>query len=168
LPTAFQKEFLNFLSDDLKNMKVQSESERDREKYSRIQSHLDTGFGSCILRESESAKIVQDALLFLDIKKFDLREWVIMPNHVHFLARFEEGKLMSKALHSLKSYTAHELKKLHPEMESIWQAESFDRYIRNEEHFLRTVRYIHENPVNAKLCPRAKEFQWSSAFARSE
>ena len=75
---------------------------------------------------------------------------------------------MSKAMHSLKSFTGHELKKLHPEMENIWQIESFDRYMRNEEHYWSTYRYIHNNPVSARLCESVEEFEWSSAFRHPE
>jgi REP element-mobilizing transposase RayT len=87
-----------------------------------------------------------------------------MPNHVHFLARFEEHQSLPHALHSLKSYTAHELKKLHPEMAVIWQIEYFDRYIRNEDHYWNAVNYIRKKPVAAKLCDSQEEFKWSSAF----
>ena len=91
-----------------------------------------------------------------------------MPNHVHLLARFEEGQLISKAMHSLKSYTAHEIKKLHPDMGSIWQEESFDRYIRNEDHYWQTIRYIRENPVKARLSDRAENYEWSSSHTINE
>ncbi len=125
---------------------------------------LDKGAGSCILKHRDAAKIVQDSICFLDGKRYDLRAWVVMPNHVHLLARFDEGQSWIKAMHSLKSFTAHELKKLHPELNTIWQQESFDRYIRNEEHFFEVVTYVEENPVMAGLCRNAKEYPWSSAF----
>ncbi len=87
-----------------------------------------------------------------------------MPNHVHYLAYFEPGQTTEKAMHSLKSYTANELKKLHPEMGAIWQGETFDRYIRNEDHYLGRIEYIHNNPVVANLCDRPEDFRWSSAY----
>lgn len=149
--------FLNELAEELSHLKKDVE----RVKYERIQAQLDIGHGSCILREEQSARIVRDSLQFLHPKQYDLRAFVVMPNHVHALARFEEGQSISKTMHSLKSYTAHEIKKLHPEMDSIWQEESFDRYMRNDDHYWRTIRYIRENPVKARLCEKAEDFQWS-------
>ncbi len=49
-------------------------------------------------------------------------------------------------------------------MDVIWQPGYFDRYMRNEEHFWRTVRYILKNPVASKLCDTPDEFPWSSAY----
>ena len=101
---------------------------------------------------------------FHDGNHFDLRAWVVMPNHVHFLARFEEGNSLPTAIQSLKSFTGHQLKKLHPEMQEIWQQGYFDRFMRNDDHFLRTRAYIHQNPTKAKLCKKEEDFIWSSAF----
>ena len=86
------------------------------ERIRRVEKYLDLGAGSCILRKEECARIVQDSLLFHHGNHFDLKAWVVMPNHVHFLARFEEGNCLPVAIQSLKSYTGHQLKKLHPEM----------------------------------------------------
>ncbi len=160
LDDSLPKEVLLRLTEEMKDVKANQSIERVK----RIESLLDNAHGSCILREPKCAQIVQDALLFLHEKRFELRAWVVMPNHAHFLARFEPGQTLEKALHSLKSYTAHELKKLHPEMQGIWQIEYFDRYIRNENHYWNAVNYIHGNPVEAGLCKRPEDFPWSSAF----
>ena len=160
LEDSLPKEVLHRLEAELKDVKI----DRSLERIRRIESLLDNGYGSCILGEFQCAKIVQDALLFLDGKRFDLRYWVVMPNHVHFLARFEPHQTLEKGLHSLKSYTSNELKKLYPEMGPIWQGEYFDRYIRSEEHYWNAVNYIHRNPVVAKLCTVPADFRWSSAF----
>ena len=125
------------------------------ERQDRIEHYLDQGAGSCILREPNCAQIVQDALRFLDGKRYELRACVVMANHVHFLARFAQGQPMWKAMHSLKSFTSNELGKIHPEVRPIWEEESFDRFIRSEEHYHHVVRYIHQNPVKARLCGNA-------------
>ena len=160
LSDSLPREVLVRLSEELKDEKKNLAIER----INRIESFLDNGYGSCILREKQCAEIVQNALIYLDGRRFELRSWVVMPNHLHFLARFEPGQTLEKALHSLKSYTAHELKKLHPEMNGIWQIEYFDRYIRNENHYWNAVNYIHDNPVEAGICGRAEDYEWSSAF----
>lgn len=151
---------LERLKDELKDFK----GNMDWARYEKIQRFLDQGAGSCILKEPRCAELMQDALRFLDGKRYNLIAWVVMPNHVHFLARFEEGQSISKALHSLKSYTGHELKKTHPELGSVWHQESYDRYIRNEAHYWAAISYIHNNPLASKLCERADQFRWSSAF----
>lgn len=48
---------------------------------------------------------------------------------------------------------------------TIWQREYWDRFIRDEKHFIKAVEYIHENPVNAGLVSKALEWEWSSVGA---
>ncbi|HLP00279.1 MAG TPA: transposase [Fimbriimonas sp.] len=153
--------------DRLEESLTDSGMKRDIERANRIGELLDQGFGSCILREPACAEIVANAINFLDGDRYELKAWVVMPNHVHLLAHFSEGQSLSKAMHSLKSFTTHEIQKLHREMSLVWQIEVFDRYIRNEAHFLRKVDYIHQNPVVAKLCRTPEEYRWSSAYLRN-
>jgi len=48
----------------------------------------------------------------------------------------------------------------------FWQDDYFDRYIRDEDHYRRVVRYIENNPVKAGLVPLAAEWPWGSAHFR--
>jgi hypothetical protein len=51
---------------------------------------------------------------------------------------------------------------------AFWQDDYFDRYIRDEAHYRRVVRYIENNPVKAGLVRTAAEWPWSSAHYRSQ
>ncbi|NQZ58286.1 MAG: transposase [Lentisphaeraceae bacterium] len=76
-----------------------------------IEKDLDKGYGSCILKIPEIAKLVVDAWKYFDGERYDLIAYVVMPNHVHILIKTFEDYSMSKIVHSWKSYTAHEIKK---------------------------------------------------------
>ncbi|WDE95522.1 hypothetical protein PQO03_07295 [Lentisphaera profundi] len=77
-------------------------------------------------------------------------------------------------VHSWKSYTAHEIRKLLSENKAgetpalpggkLWQEEYWDRFIRDERHFINTIEYIHQNPVKARLCNELTTWPWSSAY----
>ena len=73
-----------------------------------------------------------------------------MPNHVHVVVRPFEGNELSHILHSWKSFTSNQIEH---EAEKLWQAESFDRIIRDEDHFRSCVRYVLRNPEKARLNP---------------
>jgi REP element-mobilizing transposase RayT len=92
---------------------------------------------------------------------------VVMPNHVHYLiTRFENYELKD-LLHSLKSYTAHEANKILQRTGQFWIEDYFDRYIRNQEHFRKTVQYIENNPVKAGLCKSPGDWPFSSAWFKN-
>ena len=112
--------------------------------------------------------MVQDSLLKFDGSRYHLFSWVVMPNHVHCLmTRFEEYEL-SAILHSLKSFTAHEANKTLRREGQFWIEDYFDRYIRNAEHFEKTVKYIENNPVKAGLCLRPEDWPYSSAWFKKQ
>ncbi len=151
-----------------------SRSQSDAEKAERrklIEGELNKGYGSCILRDKEIAKIVVDAWTYFDGTRYDLVAYVVMPNHVHVLIKTYVRFSVSKVVHSWKSFTAHEINKCMkcgrdaraPSTSKVWQNDYFDRFIRDERHFAQAVAYIHENPVKAGLCRHAHEWPWSSA-----
>src|SRR5690606_13170090 len=88
---------------------------------------------------------------------------VIMPNHAHVLLRAFENHSLSSIMKTVKSVTAHKINKLLGRSGPVWQPDYFDRYIRDQEHFARTVRYIENNPVKAGLCNAPEEWKFSSA-----
>ncbi len=136
----------------------------DYEMRKQIENFLDKGYGECFLKDQRIAKITADALLFHHEKKYKLIAWVVMPNHIHFLAVPLENIKLAEITHSIKSYTAKEANKMLNRNGKFWQRESFDRYIRNYEHFIKTIDYIENNPVKAGLCENYTDWKFSSAF----
>ena len=129
-----------------------------------VERYLDRGYGSCFLSDEGVANLVQNSLLFHRDKKYRLSAWVIMPNHLHFLATPLENVELRQIAHSIKSYTAHEANKILKRTGPFWQHEPFDRYIRNRKHFVSVVRYIENNPVKSGLCTLPEYWRFSSAF----
>jgi REP element-mobilizing transposase RayT len=138
----------------------------DFEMRKQIETFLDNGYGSCFLKDEVIAKIVADALLFHADKKYKLLAWVVMPNHIHFLAIPFENVELAEITHSIKSYTAKEGNKILQRGGQFWQRESFDRYVRNYEHYIKTIDYIENNPVKAGLCEKYTDWKFSSAFVK--
>jgi putative DNA methylase len=148
---------------ELDALQSQKRYDKHAEFRRRVDQFLDSGYGSCFLRDERLAKIVEDALLHFDGRRYALHAWCVMPNHVHTLFTPREGHVMSKIVHSWKSFTAHECNKILQRTGRFWQREPFDRYIRNGRHFRRALTYIENNPVNAALCRKPEDWQWSSA-----
>jgi REP element-mobilizing transposase RayT len=130
----------------------------------RIEKYLDQGYGEALLKGLSVATMVQNSLLKSDGIRYRLSAWVVMPNHLHALmTRFGKYELKD-ILHSLKSFTAHEANKMLHRSGQFWLEDYFDRYMRNQEHFDRTVKYIEDNPVKAGLCKRPGDWPFSSAW----
>jgi len=85
--------------------------------------------------------------------------YVIMPEHVHLLLSEPEQGLLSDALKSLKQGVS---RRLVGEAEHFWQKRYYDFNIRNYPQFMEKLKYIHRNPVEAGLCERPEDWEWSS------
>ena len=128
-----------------------------------LDKYEDAGYGSCVLKNDNVAKIVHDAIFFYHGKKYNVISWCIMPNHVHVLIEVMKNISLSSILHSWRSFSSNEINKLLNRSGRLWMPEYFDRFIRDNDHFNNVVDYIHNNPVKAGLVKEAREYKWSSA-----
>ena len=140
--------------------------ENEREKRIKIEAYLDSGRGECWLRRPEIAALVQENLLHFDGSRYRLLAWVVMPNHVHTLIETSQTPL-ADILNGWKSYTGKAANRLLKRTANFWQAEYFDRFIRDEEHFRKAVHYIENNPVKAGLVNLPEEWIFGSSCYRS-
>ena len=76
-----------------------------------LDKYEDAGYGSCVLKNDNVAKIVHDAIFFYHGKKYNVISWCIMPNHVHTLIAPVEGMSLSEIMYDWKSYTTHAINK---------------------------------------------------------
>jgi REP element-mobilizing transposase RayT len=141
--------------------------EDDLEKQRKLEGYLDRGLGACHLRDRRIARIVQENFWHHDGVKYRLLAWVVMPNHIHVLIEVWQVP-MRKLLKDWKGYTSKQANRLLCSQGAFWAEDYFDRFIRDEEHFRRVVRYIENNPVKARLARAPEDWLWSSARYRSK
>jgi len=127
---------------EVKELNQQKRVEYYRLFSKRYDDLLDNGYGSCILRNKDCKQITVRALEYFEGKRYDLDEFVVMPNHVHVIVIPRDEWTLSKIVHSWKSYTASELNKLTHQKGPVWMSESFDHIIRSPEQLEMIRRYI--------------------------
>ncbi|CAN5409188.1 hypothetical protein BH11ARM2_BH11ARM2_33280 [soil metagenome] len=112
---------------------------------------------------------MEEQLRYHDGIRYDLKAWVVMPNHVHALIHVRDGLPLGKIVQSWKARTARRMYVRLGRRGRVWERVYFDRYIRDEEHFWRTIEYIEMNPVKAGLvtCPSAWRFSSASVGSSS-
>ena len=130
----------------------------------KLERYLDQGCGACHLRRPEIGELVAGCILFFEGQRYVLREWVVMPNHVHAVLWPMPNELLGDILRSWKQYSSRRAKPLLGlGGAAFWQRESYDHWIRDDEEKARICRYVRNNPVSAGLCARPEEWRWSSA-----
>lgn len=158
LPQSILKKFEN----ELRHKKL--EHFYDREFQIKIEEYLDNGVGECHLGNPAIAEVLVDSLRMFDGKRYTLAAWVVMPNHGHILFKPLPGFSLSSIMKGLKGNTAYQANLILGRKGQFWHPDYFDRYIRNEAHFHRAVRYIENNPVKAGLVDSPDRWTYSSAY----
>jgi putative transposase len=89
-----------------------------------------------------------------------------MPNHAHFLILPLLEHSLESIVQSWKQFSAKRINQRLGKSGSVWQEESFDRIVRDEEHMYRCLQYIGANPSKAGLsaaeCPRWIRPEWEA------
>jgi REP element-mobilizing transposase RayT len=163
--------------------------EDTRERRAKLEEYLDCGLGECWLRDARVADVTEKALRHFHNDRYELLAWCVMPNHVHVLADVQLMPLdemiqcwkrfvATRALRILRaerrtlirrgSTAAANAPNRSSALQSFWQREYWDTFMRDEGQERKAVCYIENNPVKAKLCRTATEWPFSSARFRDE
>lgn len=122
-----------------------------RELFRHEDKWLDEGYGACYFREPKFAAELEEALFHFQNERYFLSSWVIMPNHCHMVIRPFNDCQLETILQGMKGIVAHRINASVGAGGSLWQGESYDRIVRDEEHLWRVLQYIGRNPANARL-----------------
>ena len=99
-------------------------------------------------------EIVQEVLMKTNnaYKEIKIRDYVIMPNHVHFICEINsknklktQSKTKERIPMLISSIKRIINRKCH---EKIWQRNYYEHIIRNSIEYLKIVEYIQNNPYN--------------------
>ena len=130
--------------------------------------------------------IVIESLQYCQQQKgLELFAYVIMSNHIHLMARSQNGDL-SGTIRDFKSFTSKKmLDVLNTNMESrsdwmkmvfeyhakfkskqthqIWTHENHAEYIYSQKFIEQKIEYIHNNPVRSGIVTKPEDYLYSSA-----
>ena len=120
--------------------------------------------GACDLSTPALAQLVIDALRHFDGSRYHLYDYVVMPDHLHFIIRIPmvEGKseALWRIMQSLNGWTARGINEVLGRTGQLWQHESHDHIVRNRQDFEEKAQYIFANPLTAGLVDETGEWPW--------
>ena len=102
----------------------------------------------------EAIRELRDLILEGHGHRYDLASGVIMPDHVHLLLRPREivpglWHDLSSIMKWIKGAGARRINQLIQTEGTVWQKESFDRIVRDEEEYFQKWQYMYLNPLTA-------------------
>ena len=93
--------------------------------------------------------------------RWRLHAFVLMRNHDHLFVETPEGNLSAGMQYLNGSYTSY-FNRRHRRSGHLFQGRFKGHLIEEDGYFLEVSRYIHLNPVRAKVVARLEDYRWSS------
>jgi len=90
-----------------------------------------------------------------------IHAFCFMSNHIHLLVQVNHVSI-SKIVHNLAFRYCQYINKRYSRVGHLFQGRFKAILLDENGYFLRLVRYIHMNPIRAKLVNEPTEYQWSS------
>ena len=117
-----------------------------------------------IFRSEACAGLFLDTLFnYRDQRKFQLYEFVIMPDHFHLLLAPSPNLSLERSMQFIKGGFSHRFMKETRSKMEIWERSFTNHRIRDSEDYEKHRWYIHPNPVRAGLVKRPEDYPYSSA-----
>ena len=114
-----------------------------------------------IFEDDVDRRVFLDALSrALEAPGLSLLAWCLMTNHVHLLFR-DETDCLSSAMHVLATKYAGHFNSRTGHVGSVFDGRFKSVPIESDAQLIAAVRYIHDNPKKAGICPAA-DYPWSS------
>ena len=130
-----------------------------REITTRTEAWLDEGYGECVFHNAALAQEMGKSLLHFQHERCLTACFTVMPNHIHTVIKLLGEYELEDLLESIKGFISRKVNRTLDRSGQLWEQESYDRIIRDEEHLYRVVQYIGRNPGKAGL-PESQWHRW--------
>ena len=94
-------------------------------------------------------------------RRWTVFSWCHMPNHIHLLVRTRDANL-GRGMKTVHERYATYVNERYEEHGHLFGDRFHNRLVRDDRHFVATLRYIARNPVAAGLCASASGWRWSA------
>jgi putative transposase len=115
-----------------------------------------------IFRNPPNAELMMEVQEhYREQRKYELHEFVIMPDHIHLLLTPAPGISLERTMQLIKGGYSYRLGKRRRGL--VWQESFTNHRIRDEQDYASHAEYIRFNPVRAGLVERPEAYPYSSA-----
>ena len=105
--------------------------------------------------------VLEGALLYYGNHNYQLICYCLMDNYVHLMIKTDDKPLANLISRISSIYTRYFIRKYNY-IGHLFQDRYYSELIEDDKQMLKTSRYIHLNPVKAKMIETSSEYRWSS------
>jgi putative transposase len=121
--------------------------------------------GRRLLQSERNATLLIDVMRsYVAERKFQLHDFVLMPDHVHLLITVDHEVTIEKAMQLIKGRFSFRLKREFQYLGEVWQHGFSEVRADDDESFSRYREYIAQNPVKAGLVDSPEQYPYCFSF----
>ncbi len=105
---------------------------------------------------------LQRARLYLNANSIEIISYCLMPNHFHFILLQKHPETISDFIKSVCNGYVKAINNEQSRSDHLFEGKYKLKLIDTNEYLLHLSRYIHLNPVRAKLVQQAEDWEFSS------
>jgi REP-associated tyrosine transposase len=106
-------------------------------------------------------RYLEKLIHYCELKEVSLLCYCLLSNHIHLLVETPQGNLSKMMQPFQTSYTLY-LNRRHRRSGHVFEQRYKALLVDKDNYLLQVSRYIHRNPVDAKLVERPQDYRWSS------
>jgi putative transposase len=124
-----------------------------------------TSMARHLLQSERNAGLLIDVLRSNVVAgRFQLHDFVIMPDHLHLLMTLPGDVTIEKAMQFIKGGFSYRLKREFGYQGEVWQRGFSEVRISDGQSFLQHRAYITQNPVKARLVDLAEQYPYCYSY----
>lgn len=122
------------------------------------------GINKVYIFQEEIQKNKYIELMRKNKEKFNISiiSYCVMDNHVHIIIYSEKVTEISKYMHRVNSLYGEYYNKTNDRVGFVFRNRFQSQYIDNMDYLLKCIKYIHMNPVKAKMVDMEEKYKYSS------
>lgn len=117
-----------------------------------------------IFKNKRDKKLLLDLFeKYIEVFNYQILGYVVMDNHYHIILR-TMGEGLSKVMQRINTEFARTYNRENKRTGHVFEKRYKGIPVKNDTYLLSLLRYVHQNPVKAKICKKVSEYNWSSDF----
>ena len=111
--------------------------------------------------DEDRLKFIKDLAKYKEVSQYRIFAYCLMDNHIHLLLR-ETQEPISIVIQRVSSSYVIWYNRKHGRCGHLFQERFRSEAVETDSYFLTVLRYIHQNPVQAKIASDVAAYKWSS------
>ena len=111
--------------------------------------------------DEDRLKLIKDFAKYKEISQCRIFAYCFMDNHIHILLQ-ESKEPISMTIQRVSSSYVNWYNRKYERCGHLFQERFKSEAVETDQYFLTVLRYIHQNPIKAKIVSDAADYEWSS------